>query len=364
VQERSATLADLSSSVHCESCGIDFEANFEQSVELSFRPSPAIRDADPPEFCVGGPHLTPHVVAQQLLGSGEERALELALPPRVYRLRTRDGSRETRVLVTPEGPPEATVTVAERAADAEPVRLAERASLRLINATGTEQLLALERPGRSEQAVTAAEVTALQVFRDLFASEALRPGEPISVGTLTLLFTDLRDSTRFYREIGDAPAFGSVAEHLALLREVVGAEGGAVVKTMGDAIMAVFARPVFAVRAAMRAQREAASPASGRRPLAVKAGIHTGPCIAVNQNGRLDYFGSTVNVAARLVSLSSGDDLVVSDAVRSDPEVAELLAADAAIRPEPVEATLKGLEDERIALWRLRTADDAAAIPA
>lgn len=62
----------------------------------------------------------------------------------------------------------------------------------------------LERTAWSDQALCTAEATALQVFRDLFANEALRPDEPISVGTLTVIFTDLRDSTRFYLEIGDA----------------------------------------------------------------------------------------------------------------------------------------------------------------
>ena len=92
-------------------------------------------------------------------------------------------------------------------------------------------------------------------------------------------------------------------EYLALLRGAVTAEEGAVVKAMGDAIMAVFVRPVDAVRAMLAAQRSVAG-----RPLALKVGIHYGPCIAVNQNGVLDYFGSTVNLAARLVAVSSGDD--------------------------------------------------------
>ena len=112
----------------------------------------------------------------------------------------------------------------------------------------------LERTAWSDEAATAAEVTALQTFRDLFAAEALRPGEPISVGSLAVVFTDLRGSTRYYRDVGDAPAFGSVLQHLDLLREAVAAEGGAVVKSMGDAIMAVFARPLPAVRAMQVAQ--------------------------------------------------------------------------------------------------------------
>ena len=116
--------------------------------------------------------------------------------------------------------------------------------------------------------------------------------------------------------------------------------------------MAVFRRPVFAVRAALRAQREVGSPGAGRRPPLLKAGVHSGPCIAVNQNGRLDYFGSTVNLAARLVAISTGSDVVVSDAVLADPEVADDLAAEIA-GAEPLEAALKGFEGERIALWRL-----------
>ena len=108
--------------------------------------------------------------------------------------------------------------------------------------------------------------------------------------------------------------------------------------------MAVFTRPVAALRAMLAAQASVAG-----RPLALKVGIHTGPCIAVNQNGMLDYFGSTVNLAARLVALSSGDDIVVSDAVISDPEVAEL-----ELRAEQAQGTLKGFEGESFALWRLR----------
>ena len=112
---------------------------------------------------------------------------------------------------------------------------------------------------------------------------------------------------------------------------------------MGDAIMAVFTRPDAAVRAGLAAQRAVAG-----RPLELKVGIHTGPCIAITQNGALDYFGSTVNLAARLVSLSTGADVVVSGDVLADPEVAEL-----GLRPEPLEATLKGF-DRSPELWRVR----------
>ncbi|HEV2763942.1 MAG TPA: adenylate/guanylate cyclase domain-containing protein, partial [Pyrinomonadaceae bacterium] len=166
--------------------------------------------------------------------------------------------------------------------------------------------------------------------------------------------TDLRGSTRLYREIGDAVAFGAVMNHFDVLRECIGEEGGSIVKTLGDAVMAVFRQPSAALRATLRAQRILASPPEGMRPLKLKAGVHTGPCIAVTLNERLDYFGSNINIAARLEPLSDGEDIVISSAVRDDPQVAALLADPSArLSARPVETALKGFDAERFELWRV-----------
>jgi len=205
-------------------------------------------------------------------------------------------------------------------------------------------------------------VTALQAFRDLFASEGLRPGERISVGTLPVLFTDLKDSTRLYREIGDATAFGRVMNHFDVLREAIAAEDGALVKTIGDAVMAVFRRPAAALRAMLQAQAKLAHPPDGMMPLTLKAGLHIGPCIAVTLNDRLDYFGSTVNLAARLEAQSTGDDVVISTAVYSDPEVRELLGdADNALTTKRFEIPLKGFDQEQFELWRVSAPNPGAS---
>jgi class 3 adenylate cyclase len=229
-------------------------------------------------------------------------------------------------------------------------------ALHLENESQAEQLFMLERFAWSDQATTAAEVTMLQLFRDLFANEALRPGEQISVGSLAILFTDLRGSTRLYREIGDAPAFGLVMDHFDVLREMVNAEGGVIVKTLGDSIMAAFPHPIDALRAALNAQHALAHPAEGRLPLSVKAGIHYGPCIAVTLNDRLDYFGSTVNVAARLESLSQGDDVIVSNGIYDDPQVADWLASGSAVIVQPIKTILKGFEQEHFDLYSIKPA--------
>jgi class 3 adenylate cyclase len=341
---REGALDAAAKSLHCDTCLIDFDAELDRSVEATFRPVAAIREVGNTAYCVAGPQVTPHVAVQQLLPAGATRSVEPELEPGGYRLRALGVDANLVLEVVPGGAGSMHARLGGDGLTADEQRLAPSVSLTLENASGEERLLVLERTAWIDDAATAADVTALQVYRDLFAAEALRPGEPISVGTLTVVFTDLLGSTRYYREVGDAPAFGSVLGHIDQLRRAVADEGGAVVKSMGDAIMAVFPRPAAAVRAML-----AANASLEGKPLELKVGIHSGPCIAVNQNGVLDYFGSTVNLASRLVSLSNGGDLVVSDAVLADPELAEL-----GLDAERFESEPKGFEGEPIVLWRVR----------
>jgi adenylate cyclase len=351
-QESGLSLKDIKTDVHCDTCKIDFTANFDRYVELTFRPNPAVRRLSVASFCIGSPHWTPHVVAQQLLPVGDRRELVLPLESGAYRLRALELPGSQEVTVSPEGAAAAHVTLSNNGWSEEPLHVSENVTVKLQNETGAEQLMILERLEWSDQATTAAEVTALQMFRDLFAAEALRPGEQISVGTLTVLFTDLRNSTQLYREIGDATAFGRVMSHFDVVRKSIANHDGAIVKTIGDAVMAVFRSAADGLLAMLEVQQALAEPSDGSRPLQLKAGLNTGPCIAVTLNDRLDYFGSTVNMAARLECLSSGSDVIISRSVYEDPRVQELIASDS-FDAAPFDMTLKGFENERFELWRV-----------
>jgi len=75
-------------------------------------------------------------------------------------------------------------------------------------------------------------------FRALFSEELLAPDTPISVGAVTLMFTDLKASTAMYEEIGEAPAYALARRHFSLLRESIAKCDGTVVKDhrrFGDA---------------------------------------------------------------------------------------------------------------------------------
>jgi len=344
-------LRDLKTPVHCDSCHIDFRAAFDRSVEVTFSPNPAIRAGKAAEYCVGSPQNTPHVHCRHVLEPRTAATFDLALDPGRYRLRSPSLPGAWHIRASAQGDSHAH---AEPPPDGWPRGEAEwnlKPRLSLANPTARRIQFVLERMAWTDDAATAAEVTALQSFRDLFSEEALRPGEEISVGSLAFLFTDLRGATRLYRQAGDAKAFGLVMGHFDILRSAIAAEGGAVVKTIGDAVLAVFPRPQAAVRAAMESHRRLAE----AQPLLVlKAGVHCGSCIAVNQNDRLDYFGSTLNLAARLLGFSAGGDVVVSREVGDDPETSAWLAAQASqCKVEALEVPIRGFEKEAYSLLRL-----------
>jgi len=145
-----------------------------------------------------------------------------------------------------------------------------------------------------------------------------------------------------------------------VLKKVIADEDGALVKTIGDAVMAIFRQPVNALKAMLAAQEMLAAPQGDIAPLTLKAGIHEGPCIAVTLNERLDYFGSTVNMAARLESLSTGEDVVISHAIYDDAEVREFIRTQK-LQASAFEITLKGFDEERFALWRVSREKNFAA---
>jgi len=166
-----------------------------------------------------------------------------------------------------------------------------------------------------------------QTFRDLYRFEVIKSAEGIAVKDLTYLFTDLKGSTELYDLIGDPQAFYLVMQHFDTLVRVVAAHSGAIVKTIGDAIMATFITPVEAVAAAIDMLREIEAFNRGiSQQLILKIGIHKGHSIAVTLNDRLDYFGQTVNIASRVQGLAGANEIYISRDIHDYPGVTAVLA--------------------------------------
>ncbi len=171
----------------------------------------------------------------------------------------------------------------------------------------------------------------------------------MKITSLTFLFTDLKGSTALYERVGDLAAFDLVRAHFHALLEIIAAEKGAVVKTIGDAVMATFVHPEHALQASLRMRRamRELNRKRGTEDLVVKIGLHEGPCLAVMLNERQDYFGQTVNIAARVQSLSTNQEIHITESVIGAPEVGTIIAREA-INPIRKEAALRGIADKMV----------------
>ncbi|WP_271896707.1 adenylate/guanylate cyclase domain-containing protein [Candidatus Phyllobacterium onerii] len=201
--------------------------------------------------------------------------------------------------------------------------------------------------GKRRPFLTAKSLLSNQTFRDIYRTDTIDVDQKLRITSLTFLFTDLRGSTELYERVGDLAAFDLVKAHFRVLNEIVGAEAGAVVKTIGDAVMATFPTPDRALVAAMR-MRDAMlrlNKERGSEDLLLKIGIHEGPCIAVSLNERQDYFGQTVNIASRVQHLATSREIFATGSVLNDPRVSHVLT-DRGLKPMSQTVTLRGITDQ------------------
>jgi class 3 adenylate cyclase len=201
--------------------------------------------------------------------------------------------------------------------------------------------------GKRKPFLTAKRMLTNQTFRDVFKADNLNIDQRLKITSLTFLFTDLKGSTALYERVGDLAAFDLVRAHFHALLEIISSEKGAVVKTIGDAVMATFVRPEHALAAGlrMRAAMDALNAERGTDDLVVKIGIHEGPCLAVMLNERQDYFGQTVNIAARVQGLATSQAIHVTGPVIDAPAVTAILDREA-ITPIQKQAALRGIADK------------------
>ena len=362
----------------CSLCAAGYEPTLDEMVEVTFTVSPRAR-----RIAAHAPHQLPPLeyFRQIYWGSGielpeenfealvDEFVLEvLELPP---------GEKAVISLALPEGfvivfEP---VTHAAQFLDLKGEATKERQTLTLIFDRGHRHNEMLElRPGQFRFAVenhtdvrtlpsicvandalhallgrrrpflTAKRLLSNQTFRDIYRTDTLEVDQRLKITSLTFLFTDLRGSTALYERVGDLAAFDLVRTHFGVLHEIVAAEAGAVVKTIGDAVMATFPTPDRALAAAMRMREamHALNAERGGEDLLLKIGIHEGPCIAVSLNERQDYFGQTVNIASRVQHLAGSSEILATGAVIADPAASGVLER-RGLLPRPHEATLRGV---------------------
>ena len=341
--DRQSSLAALPVSGHCQLCDLSYEIELDRAVEATFLPASALRTPEAGPFCIGGPMRTPHVVAQAILPPNGALSLRAPEKPGRYRVFVRGGA--TAAVEVKDGAA-AHSTFRSDGDQLEPrqATVAPGAELEVTQSSSVERHVKLERLEWASRAATAHLVSTLPEFRRQFSADLLRPGVTLRVARVALLFTDLTDSTALYHTVGDAKAFKVVQEHFDVLNAIIAEHRGTIVKTIGDAVMAAFLEERDALDAAFAMHRAFPAFRAGNADAArtfLKVGVYAGPCYVVTANGILDYFGQTVNIAARLQGASGAGEIVIDGLFADEAERAGWLSGHAI--SEHFEARLKGL---------------------
>jgi class 3 adenylate cyclase len=366
---------------NCALCACGYEASVDEQVEVAFTVSPRIRRIaahDPNSLPVweyfkqifwssgvdfnkeSFASLADEVTLDTLeLPAGEKAVLSLQLPPQfiiVFEPVTHAAQfidvqgeptkerQQLSLIYNKVQAPTGTVTLRPG-----PLRLSldNRTDVRVLPSVFIAADALHHLIGKRKPFLTAKRMLTNQTFRDVFKADNLNIDQRLKITSLTFLFTDLKGSTALYEKVGDLAAFDLVRAHFHALLGIISSEKGAVVKTIGDAVMATFIRPEHAIVAGlrMRAAMDVLNAERGTNDLVVKIGIHEGPCLAVMLNERQDYFGQTVNIAARVQGLSTSQAIHITGPVIDAPAVAAILDKEA-ITPIQKQAALRGIADK------------------
>src|SRR6266487_2003870 len=367
---------------HCGLCACGYEASVDEQVEVAFTVSPRIRRIaahDPNTLPVweyfkqifwssgvdlnkeSFAQLTDEVTLDTLeLPAGERAVMSLKLPsdfiivfePVTHAAQFIDvqgeptKERQQLSLIYNKTPSPTGGTVTLRPG---PLRLSldNQAGVRVLPAVFIAAEALHHLIGKRKPFLTAKRMLTNQTFRDVFKADNLNIDQRLKITSLTFLFTDLKGSTALYERVGDLTAFDLVRAHFHALLEIISSEKGAVVKTIGDAVMATLIRPEHAIVAGLRirAAMVALNVKGGTDDLVVKIGIHEGPCLAVMLNERQDYFGQTVNIAARVQGLAASRSILATEAVVGHPQSSSILET-SGLKPLPNRTSLRGIADE------------------
>jgi len=352
--QQTVSLKEIMEPVYCKDCGTGVHVDFHSTLHLTFSPAPTFRRVSGRKYHLNSPANRPLVKLRTILRPGEKRFVRINLDEGNYRI-TSDGTKgAVNVTVQKDGAPHASIVFSNWDLEDQRLTLISEPYLILRNKTKEPITVICEDVHPDNYYVAASEVCSLPQFRNLFPEELIRDKESITANNLTVLFTDLFNSTDLYNSNGDESAVSLVINHFDVLQQVISEERGSIVKTIGDSVMAIFPRPIFALRAFNRAQEIFNNDDYTKTSIHLKGGVHSGNCVAVTLNDRIDYFGNTVNIASRLVDHARGDEIVISDDVYTCPDLRNfLMIRRRNVRIHHFDAELKGFDEQTFEAKRI-----------
>jgi class 3 adenylate cyclase len=344
-------LPDIKQRFLCSECKEDFATDFHQSVHLAFgtHQKAAAKQNSP-----ANPVLPTRTFFNLSLKPGQIKRVKMSFPKGHYQIFDDKNGQEFTLVVRNDGPKHASLAFCDRNTKSRTVEVARECELSLLNQTDRKLWLCCHDSQWEHHAITASEVTSLSTFRNLYPDELLLPQQKVSARDLTILFTDLSNSSDLYTQDGEDSAVGTVMNHFEIMEKIILMERGAIVKTIGDAVMAIFPKPIYAVRAFEQAQHVFMNELPDTRPIHIKGGIHRGDSVAVSLNDRIDYFGNTINIASRLVEMAEANELIISEDAFNCAQIRDYMSdRDDDFRIEHYNLSLKGFKGQYFKAKRL-----------
>lgn len=269
----------------CVTCDLEFSVQGERAVEVSFKPQSKFREIGSITYCAAEPAKKAHIMMNWAIEKGQTYQFKFNLASGTYRLRTLHGKKETLITAT-----ESTTQINHTALD--------------------NDFLVLESLAWTEDKFLAGEALSNSHIRTLLDDDLLNSGVKLDIGEQIILFTDIVGSTPLYRKLGDSKAFVAVQDHYAEIEAIIKNNNGVVVKFIGDAVMAAFTDAALAYKANHEIHQAFKN---NKDSLVLRTSFHIGQVLCVNMNVGLDYFGQTVNTAAKLQGWADGFETAVSE---------------------------------------------------
>jgi class 3 adenylate cyclase len=342
---------------HCKMCNSSFLADFHKRVEVTFSLHPEIEVVDIPANCAPPPKLKPLVEIGIPKGGREMRSIEIT----EGRYRFFCPITMAKGILEVSGPVSSETQVLEvtQLIDASYDKMHAQLQPGKVDVifknpdTPFSGLFLISDDLKEELGLedTGIRLTGLQAihypeFQEFFGTDTLSVKEKMSISKVAILFTDITGSTKMYEELGDIKAYELVREHFDLLIDIIQMQGGVIVKTIGDAVMASFVQSENALQTVFKCIDKFShfnEPRDFREQIHVKFGIHEGSCILVNLNDRVDFFGTTVNKAARIQGLATKDEFCISEEMFLSHATKDILKINGVTRVRRSQKALKGL---------------------
>ena len=350
IRERADHLWNVNKRSSCEVCEIEFDTSSINALEISFHINPYIVSVEPVYYCSAEPAKKAHMKFQKTLSPSTSFEYPLNLKPGRYRLRIKGEKQYRYIDLLSDREPGRLLWDNDR--EAESSEGGTGSVLVVQNSGDAPQTYILEETEEDQYALRPRDLFNFQNFRDLFSKESLSMDLSIDIGVQNILFVDVIKSSELYRTVGDSRAFSLIREVFTESHKIAVRYQGAIIKTMGDAVMLAFENPINALFASAAYMSRFDGAPDKKNPLTLRITLNRGSCLAVKLNSLIDYFGQPVNTVAKLQAYANAGEVVASESFMSNELIQSFLKKKELSPGERDVADLPGIGE--VAYWRMR----------